>query len=63
MTRRVEDAITECGTNAPRKVCPSRGHCIQCPDWRGPQDLINGLCFDHRVFAMPPHKRKKCHNG
>ena len=55
MTHKVEDAQSECGTSAPRKVVKTFGRCRLCPSWRKPQDLINDLCFEHLVWDPPQH--------
>jgi hypothetical protein len=61
MTHKVEDGVTECGTSASRKLSRTFGQCRLCPDWREPQPLINGLCFEHRIWGPPQGRagRKK----
>lgn len=53
MSRKVEDGVTECGTNSPKHVTISFGQCKLCPTWRGIQHLVNGVCFEHRVWGQP----------
>ena len=55
MTHKIEDGVTDYGTNAPRKIARTFGKCCLCPPWREPRELVNGLCIDHRIWDTPQH--------